>query len=57
MNSLTGNIGTTGSGTESQLLGVDKNLIDITWSRDDFFNENKSIVFQDGSMKNIAQAY
>ena len=45
MNSLTGNIGTTGSGTESQLLGVDKNLIDITWSRDDFFNENKSIVF------------
>ena len=45
MNSLTGNIGTTGSGTESQLLGVDKNLVDITWSRDDFFNENKSIVF------------
>ena len=45
MNSLTGNTGTTGSGTESQLLGVDKNLVDITWSRDDFFNENKSIVF------------
>ncbi|MBR39188.1 MAG: hypothetical protein CL888_03130 [Dehalococcoidia bacterium] len=45
MNSLTGNTGTTGSGTESQLLGVDKNLIDITWSRDDFFNENKSMVF------------
>ena len=45
MNSLTGNTGTTGSGTESQLLGVDKNLVDIAWSRDDFFNENKSIVF------------
>ena len=49
MNSLTGNTGTTGSGIESQLLGVDKNLIDITWSRDDFFNENKGKVFSDWS--------
>ena len=45
MNSLTGNTGTTGVGTESQLLGIDKNLVDITWSRDDFFGESKNSIF------------
>jgi len=45
MNSLTGNTGTTGSGTESQLLGIDKNLVDITWSREDFFDESKNSIF------------
>jgi len=45
MNSLTGNTGTTGVGTESQLLGIDKNLVDISWSRGDFFNEGKNSVF------------
>ncbi|MFL2642248.1 MAG: hypothetical protein ACJ0GV_01845 [Dehalococcoidia bacterium] len=45
MNSLSGNTGTTGVGTEAQLLGIDKNLIDIAWSRDDFFDEEKNSVF------------
>ena len=52
MNSLTGNTGTTGVGTESQLLGIDKNLVDITWSRDDFFGESKNSIFSKWSNQN-----
>ena len=45
MNRISGNSGTTGAGTNAQLLGIDKNLVDIAWTRQDFFYEPKEQLF------------
>lgn len=47
MNRISGNSGTTGAGTNAQLLGVDKSLVDIAWTREDFFYESKEQLFSE----------
>jgi len=47
MNRISGNSGTTGAGVDAQLLGVDKSLVDIAWTREDFFYESKEQLFSD----------
>ncbi len=47
MNRISGNSGTTGAGVDAQLLGIDRNLVDIAWTREDFFYESKEQLFSE----------
>ena len=53
MSNLIGNIGTTGSGVDAQLLASDKNLIDIAWTREDFFDLPKQEIFSKWSQEDF----
>ena len=50
---IIGNIGTTGSGLDAQLVASDKNLIDISWTREDFFDLPKEEIFSNWTQQDF----